>query len=331
MATRLAQIFGTEEDKVNCPFYYKTGACRHGDRCTKHHTKPAQSQTILIPHMYENPPAAIAFSEGTKVPEEALKEAIRHFEDFYEEVFTELTKYGELEGLYVCDNVGDHLMGNVYAKFYSDVDAGKALAALNGRYYAGRILQVEFSPVTYFKLARCRQYDENACDRGGYCNYMHLKHVSRSFKRSLFRQMYDEYPEYRKRRAERMREEFKKYSKSRSRSRSHSRSRSRSGSRHGHHHHRHHYHSKPKDSNNREKSKSKSRSHSRSRSKEHERNFFRKDSKERRAMVAQWAEEDAKIKQQAEAAAQEMLDKAKAELAAQENKKEENKEITKNE
>lgn len=160
--------------------------------------------------MYDNPPAAVAFSEGkvvltligTKVPEEALKEAIRHFEDFYEEVFNEFCKYGELEGLYVCDNVGEHLMGNVYAKYYREDDAKAAVTALSGRYYAGKILQCEYSPVTYFRAARCRQYDDQLCNRGGYCNYMHLKHVSRSFKKSLFRQMYEDYPEYRRRRQE---------------------------------------------------------------------------------------------------------------------------------
>ncbi len=79
MADRLAKIFGTEEDKycffvlttthhrVNCPFYYKIGACRHGDRCSKQHTKPILSQTIIIHHMYENPPAAIAFAEGNEI------------------------------------------------------------------------------------------------------------------------------------------------------------------------------------------------------------------------------------------------------------------------
>ena len=35
MADRLAKKFGTEDDKVNCPFYYKIGACRHGDSCTR--------------------------------------------------------------------------------------------------------------------------------------------------------------------------------------------------------------------------------------------------------------------------------------------------------
>jgi len=37
--------------------------------------------------MYDNPPAAIALAGGTKLPEEMIKETVRHFEDFYEEVF----------------------------------------------------------------------------------------------------------------------------------------------------------------------------------------------------------------------------------------------------
>ena len=32
MAEFLASIFGTEKDRVNCPFYFKTGACTHGER-----------------------------------------------------------------------------------------------------------------------------------------------------------------------------------------------------------------------------------------------------------------------------------------------------------
>ena len=31
MAEHLARIFGSEEDRVNCPFYFKMGACRNGD------------------------------------------------------------------------------------------------------------------------------------------------------------------------------------------------------------------------------------------------------------------------------------------------------------
>ena len=48
MAEYLASIFGTEKDKVNCSFYFKIGACRHGDRCSRIHNKPTFSQTIVL-------------------------------------------------------------------------------------------------------------------------------------------------------------------------------------------------------------------------------------------------------------------------------------------
>ena len=54
----LANLYGTEKDRVNCPFYFKTGACRHGDKCTRLHNKPVTSQTLMLPHMYLNPIAA---------------------------------------------------------------------------------------------------------------------------------------------------------------------------------------------------------------------------------------------------------------------------------
>lgn len=38
-------------------------------------------------------------------------------QDFYEDIFLELAKYGEVEYLNVCDNLADHMVGNVYAKF----------------------------------------------------------------------------------------------------------------------------------------------------------------------------------------------------------------------
>jgi splicing factor U2AF subunit len=37
----------------------------------------------------------------------------------------------------VCDNVGDHLVGNVYARYRYEEDAGKAVDNLNTRFYAG--------------------------------------------------------------------------------------------------------------------------------------------------------------------------------------------------
>merc|ERR1711904_154930 len=52
---KLSRIYGTELDRVNCPFYYKIGACRHGSRCSRQHNKPTVSPTILLPNMYQHP------------------------------------------------------------------------------------------------------------------------------------------------------------------------------------------------------------------------------------------------------------------------------------
>lgn len=57
---------------------------------------------------------------------------IDDFEDFFEDVFTELTKFGEIEEMQVVDNLGDHLVGNVYVKYKREEDAARALQGLTG-------------------------------------------------------------------------------------------------------------------------------------------------------------------------------------------------------
>ena len=218
MAEKLARIFGTEEDKVNCPFYFKIGACRHGETCTRIHNKPPMSQTMVFHHLYENPPAAVAFASDYKVPDEELVKAVNHFQDFYEEVFWELAKFGELEDLVVADNIGDHMIGNVYAKFNTEEQAKNAMNGLNGRYYAGRHISAEFSPVTDFKEAKCRMFADGHCDRGGHCNFMHPKHVSKDLKKGLTKLMYQEYPDYKA--AKTLREQDPEFVPKKSRSRS---------------------------------------------------------------------------------------------------------------
>ncbi|KAJ4419359.1 hypothetical protein N0V85_001052 [Neurospora sp. IMI 360204] len=126
MANFLASIFGTEQDKVNCSFYYKIGACRHGDRCSRKHVKPSYSQTILMPNLYHNP----AFDPKNRMNASQLQ---NHFDAFYEDIWCEMCKYGELEELVVCDNNNDHLIGNVYARFKYEDSAQKACDDLNSR------------------------------------------------------------------------------------------------------------------------------------------------------------------------------------------------------
>ncbi|KAJ0616760.1 putative transcription factor C3H family [Helianthus annuus] len=282
MAEHLASIFGTEKDRVNCPFYFKIGACRHGDRCSRLHTKPSVSPTLLLSNMYQRPDMITpgVDAQGNPIDPRKIQD---HFEDFYEDLFEELNKYGEIESLNVCDNLADHMVGNVYVQFREEEYAAKALKNLSGRFYAGRPIIVDFSPVTDFREATCRQYEENTCNRGGYCNFMHLKKIGRELRRQLFGR-------YRRR-----------HSRSRSRSRSPYRHRSYEERGHGSRGHSRRYDDRDRDYD-RERDyyhESRSRRHrstsplhrrERSRSSEGRKHLspVREGSEERRAKIEQW-------------------------------------------
>ena len=45
------------------------------------------------------------------------------------------------------------MIGHVYAKFSEEEEAADALNVMNGRYFDGRRMEVEFSPVTDFREA----------------------------------------------------------------------------------------------------------------------------------------------------------------------------------
>ncbi|XP_059855463.1 splicing factor U2AF 26 kDa subunit isoform X3 [Delphinus delphis] len=157
MAEYLASIFGTEKDKVNCSFYFKIGACRHGDRCSRLHNKPTFSQTVVLLNLYRNPQNTAQTADGSHCHVSDV-EVQEHCDNFFEEVFTELQeKYGEIEEMNVCDNLGDHLVGNVYVKFRREEDAERAVAELNNRWFNGQAVHAELSPVTDFRESCCRQ------------------------------------------------------------------------------------------------------------------------------------------------------------------------------
>ena len=164
----MQQKYGTEQDTVNCSFYYKIGACRHGDRCTRKHIRPNFSPTVVLFNIYANP----AKSGDLNIKEDHLQQ---HFDMFYTDMFIELSKYGYIDELVICDNICDHLVGNVFCKYRLDEDAKKAQVELDDRFYAARPIYSELSPVVSFRDALCKQHDDGNCARGTMCNFMHLK------------------------------------------------------------------------------------------------------------------------------------------------------------
>ena len=57
--------------------------------------------------------------------------------------------------------------------------------ACRGRWYGGRCLMPKLVPVPNFSEGRCRKFDINSCDRGGACNFLHVKKLGESFGRDF--------------------------------------------------------------------------------------------------------------------------------------------------
>ncbi len=96
-----------------------------------------------------------------------------------------------VEDMVVCANLSPHLVGNVYVRFASEEDAERVYNKVKGRYYSDVEVTPEFSPVHDFEVAKCKQELEGTCKRGGNCNFMHVKHISKSFKKMLFQEMFE--------------------------------------------------------------------------------------------------------------------------------------------
>ena len=92
-----------------------------------------------MPNLYQNPanvPPLPDGRPGCALSEEELQE---NFDNFFADIFWEMeSKYGDIIDMNVCDNMGDHLVGNVYIMFKNEEDAEKAVADLNDRWFNGK-------------------------------------------------------------------------------------------------------------------------------------------------------------------------------------------------
>lgn len=62
------------------------------------------------------------------------------------------------------------------------------------------MVEEEYCPIINIKDCKCRKFEDGLCNRGPYCNFIHLKEVSKSLLRSLRDEMYETHPEYKKNR-----------------------------------------------------------------------------------------------------------------------------------
>ena len=180
-ATHLARIHGTEEDKVNCPFYFKIGACRHGDRCSRQHHKPPFSQTMIVQHMYQNPASQIAAAAGPVAarPEEGPGGVRR------------LLRGGLRRARRLRRDRGAQRLrepGRPHGR--------QRLLQVRRRGALGRGAQGALRPLLRGPAARLRVLARDGLPRGalppvrrggvyqgGYCNFMHIRTPSRSLRK----------------------------------------------------------------------------------------------------------------------------------------------------
>ncbi|XP_050442445.1 U2 small nuclear ribonucleoprotein auxiliary factor 35 kDa subunit-related protein 2 [Adelges cooleyi] len=167
----------TRPDQPLCPFFSKVAACRFRDNCSRNHSRPGISDTLLIPNFYKNFELNMRYEREFDIDiglECDEKEAYQKFYEFYDDILPELKSYGQIIELNVCRNQEPHLMGNVYIQYRSKRYALRAYRSLCGRYYGGRQIIAEFCNIPSWSEAVCGLFFRKMCPKGKNCNYLHL-------------------------------------------------------------------------------------------------------------------------------------------------------------
>jgi len=157
----------------------KTGACRYGMQCKRIHIIPLAAETLLIDHMYKDTYNKMKnITKGLddsllEIDEEEIQKA---FEEFYDDVFPEWSKFGKIVQFKCCNNLQSHLRGNVYIQFENVESAILAKVHLDGRFYGGYPLRVNFSLIKDWKQAICAYNGPhmNSCPKFSECNFLHV-------------------------------------------------------------------------------------------------------------------------------------------------------------
>uniref|UniRef100_A0A182N8K5 C3H1-type domain-containing protein n=1 Tax=Anopheles dirus TaxID=7168 RepID=A0A182N8K5_9DIPT len=156
--SELQMIHHTRAGTEDCKFFLKTGACRHGYRCSGNHPTPGVSQTILIPNFFTHPALeqTVHVEYGRDAHLEFDEEdLINSFAEFFRDIIVEFEAFGHVRYIFVCRNLVPHLRGSVYLEYDSMRSAVSAYLRMNGRFYAKKQLQVEFRSPMVWPTAVC--------------------------------------------------------------------------------------------------------------------------------------------------------------------------------
>lgn len=122
MPEELNQKAETNPGKPICDYFAKAGACRFGNKCARNHCRPMISRILLIPSFFvhirldQGKPNEYGSELALEFEEDELKS---DFDEFFEDVFPELQKFGKIKHFITSQNYDCHLKGNVYVEYAS--------------------------------------------------------------------------------------------------------------------------------------------------------------------------------------------------------------------
>uniref|UniRef100_G1PZT7 C3H1-type domain-containing protein n=1 Tax=Myotis lucifugus TaxID=59463 RepID=G1PZT7_MYOLU len=153
------------EERVNCPIYSKTGACRFGDGCSQKHNLPVSSPTLPVRGVFRT--FGMEQRPGSARGPHASPE--RSEEEAHPDVLPKVKNAGKVIQFPSC-NMEPHLKANVYVQYLWE-ECRAALSLSKSGWSAGRQL-CEFCPVTRWEMAMCGLRN-TAMPKGKHCNFLH--------------------------------------------------------------------------------------------------------------------------------------------------------------
>lgn len=172
-----------------CQFYLKTSACQYGPLCYKKHLAPSLSSTLVVRNMFKDrKPALVSrdlFMKQKVIKawgEDTSRLAGVEFKRFFLDIVPEFEKFGRVKKVLVCNNLAHHLKGNVYVLYWNVDDAVSCYNKMNGRYYGGFPLNIEYSYLVSSNEALCSFGSK--CTVKAKCNFLHVFKAPRNRSRS---------------------------------------------------------------------------------------------------------------------------------------------------
>uniref|UniRef100_I3IUK3 Zinc finger CCCH-type, RNA binding motif and serine/arginine rich 2 n=1 Tax=Oreochromis niloticus TaxID=8128 RepID=I3IUK3_ORENI len=166
-----SENFGTERDVANCPFFLKTGACRFGDRCSRKHTYPTTSPTLMIRGMFRTFGMEESRRDDYDIDaclEHSEEEMQESFLEFYHDVLPEFKSVGKVLQFKVSCNYEPHLRGNVYVQ--ENISFFESLSLQRGAMQRDITCYTCLACLFFFSGL----FDRHRCPKGKHCNFLHV-------------------------------------------------------------------------------------------------------------------------------------------------------------